>query len=194
MINVTKHALRRYVERFKSVEKDSIEQNINSNKEQYQQDLDKMFQNSRLIYTGKFNDKHNETNFRMVDNIILITDKIDTKIITLYRIDFGFDRDVDLTIIKSLIEKLNIAEDKYLKSIDLIKEEKDSLLSKRETLIYEIETIEETLKTMKSSLKSLDGYIKDFGYQEKQAKTDMDLIAKKIVYSNIYRKEMMECF
>ncbi|WP_219715439.1 hypothetical protein, partial [Clostridioides difficile] len=89
MINVTNHALRRYIERIKECEKNCVEQNLNLNKEQYQKDLNKMFEQSRLIYTGRFNDKYTETNFRLVDNIILITDLRDTKIITLYRVEYG---------------------------------------------------------------------------------------------------------
>lgn len=193
MINVTKHALLRYVQRFKGVDKNEVEQSINLNKDQYINELNKMFDNSRLIYSGKFNVKHTDTNFRMVDNIILITDVIDSKIITLYRIDFGFDRDVDCSIIDSLIKKLDIAEEKYISIMENVKTEKDKLLSQRDSLKIEIDTLKGTLNSMNESLKSMDEYIKNFGYEETQAKTDMDLIAKKIVYSNVYRKEMMEC-
>lgn len=52
-----------------------------------------MCEQSKLIYTGRFNDKYTETNFRLADNIILITDLRDTKIITLYKIEYGFDRE-----------------------------------------------------------------------------------------------------
>ena len=193
MINVTKHALRRYAERFKSIDKELIEQQITLNKDHYQSDLDKMFTNSRLIYTGKFNDKHNKTNFRIVDNIILVTDIMDTKIITLYRIDFGFDRDIDLSITKSLITRLNEAETIYLDTMEKINEEKESLEAKRDGLKEEINTFKQTLKAMEDSLNAMDTYIKNFGYEESQAKSEMDLIAKKIVYSNTYRKEMHEC-
>lgn len=193
MINVTNHALRRYIERIKECEKNCVEQNLNLNKEQYQKDLNKMFEQSRLIYTGRFNDKYTETNFRLVDNIILITDLRDTKIITLYRVEYGIDRETDLMIIENLLKKLNKTEKEYINIMDEISSEKDKLLAEREGLTSEIETLKKTLDTMNESLKVLSEYINTFSYKEKQAKSEMEIIAKKIVYSSIYRKEMLEC-
>lgn len=193
MINVTRHAYTRYAERIKLVEKEDLETSLIVNKDQYHLDLDKMFQNSKLIYTGQFNDKHSEANFRIVDNIILITDIADTKIITLYRVDFGFDRDVDLTILTSLLEKLNFAEEEYIGAIEEVNEEKVRVVTNRDNLKLEIEQIEEQLKYMKESLEIMNSYVDKFDYKERVAKTEMNSIAKKIVYSNIYRKEMMEC-
>lgn len=193
MINVTAHCYKRYVERIKEVEFDSIEQHIQMNKNQYHTEIDKMFENSRKIYTGRFNDKHNETNFRIADNIILITDKLDTKVITLYRVEFGFDREVDVIILKSLIEKLNIAEELYLESIEEVNQERERVVTNRDNLSMEIEALKESLKAMEESLEVMDNYIEKFDYKETQARLEMDTIAKKIVYSNIYRKEMAEC-
>lgn len=193
MINVTAHCYKRYVERIKEVEFDSIEQHIQMNKNQYHTEIDKMFENSRKIYTGRFNDKHNETNFRIADNIILITDKLDTKVITLYRVEFGFDREVDVIILKSLIEKLNIAEELYLESIEEVNQERERVVTNRDNLSMEIEALKESLKAMEESLEVMDNYIEKFDYKETQARLEMDTIAKKIVYSNIYRKEMTEC-
>lgn len=189
MINITRHAYLRYAERIKEVSSKEVNDDIIVNKDQYHLDLDKMFQNSRILYTGKFNDKHNETNFRIVDNIILITDKMDTKIITLYRVEFGFDRDVDVTILKSLIQKLNVAEEVYIDAIEEVNEERDRVITSRDNLLMELEEAKETLRCMNE----MNLYIDKFDCKEKQAKTEMNTIAKKIVYSNIYRKEMEEC-
>lgn len=193
MINVTAHCYKRYTERIIEVEFDSIDQHIQMNKNQYHIEIDKMFENSRKIYTGRFNDKHNETNFRIADNIILITDKLDTKVITLYRVEFGFDREVDVIILKSLIEKLNIAEELYLESIEEVNQERERVVTNRDNLSIEIEALKESLKAMEESLEVMDNYIEKFDYKETQARLEMDTIAKKIVYSNIYRKEMTEC-
>lgn len=193
MINVTNHALRRYIERIKGCEKKCVEQNLNLNKEQHQTDLNKMFEQSKLIYTGRFNDKYTETNFRLADNIILITDLRNTKIITLYKIEYGFDREIDLNIIGSLIRKLDESEKEYLSIMEEVSSEKEKLEAKRENLASEIKTLKETLDTMNESLMALDKYIDKFSYKEKQAKSEMDITARKIVYSNVYRKEMLEC-
>lgn len=193
MINVTKHAYLRYSERIKEVDLKDVNEDIVVNKNIYHIELDKMFENSRIIYSGKFNDKHSETNFRIADNIILITDKMDTKIITLYRVEFGFGRDIDVVILKSMIEKLNVAEVEYLTSIEEVNEEKERVVSSRDVLIKEIEEMKNSLKIMEESLTTMNDYIDKFNYKERIAKTEMETIAKKIVYSNIYRKEMEEC-
>lgn len=193
MINITKHCYFRYAERIKNVPKDELEKDITFNKDMYHIELNKMFENSRLIYTGRFNDKHSETNFRISDNIILITDKSDSKIITLYRVEFGFDRDVDIVILKSLIDKLETAEDEYIRTIGEVTLEKDRVITSRDNLQEEIKELEDRLKIMKESLFVMNNYIDKFSYKEKIAKSEMETIAKKIVYSNIYRKEMEEC-
>lgn len=193
MINVTKHAYERYAERIKNTAKEDIQSDIAVNKNLYHTELDRMFENSRIIYTGRFNDKHNETNFRIADNMILITDKADTKIITLYRVEFGFDRDVDVVILESLLKKLDVAEGEYIKSMDEVNAEKERVVTERDTLAEEIEQMVETLKLMRETLGVMNEYIDKFNYRERVAKSEMDTIAKKIVYSNIYRKEMEEC-
>ncbi|EGT3641058.1 TPA: hypothetical protein UL242_002350 [Clostridioides difficile] len=193
MINVTNHALRRYVERIKKCEKNCIEQDLNFNKEQHQKDLTKMFEQSKLIYTGRFNDRYTETNFRLVDNIILITDLRDTKIITLYKIEYGFNREIDLTIIRELIKKLDRHEKEYISIMQETSSEKEKLEADRENLVSEIKTLKEALDAMNESLIALNKHIDTFSYKEKQAKSEMDITAKKIVYSNVYRKEMLEC-
>lgn len=193
MINITTHAYKRYSERIKNVVKEEVLSDITINKNLYHTEMDKMFENSKLIYTGKFNDKHNETNFRIVDNIILITDKQDTKIITLYRVEFGFDRDVDVVILKSLLEKLTVAEEEYLNSIDEVNLEKERVIANRDVLSQEIEDLKKSLRIMEESLGTMNNYIEGFNYKERVAKSLVETVAKKIVYSNVYRKEMAEC-
>ena len=193
MINITTHAYKRYAERIKNIAKEDILSDITINKNLYHTEMDKMFENSKLIYTGRFNDKHNETNFRIVDNIILIADKQDTKIITLYRVEFGFDRDVDVVILRSLLEKLAVAEEEYLSSIDEVNLEKERVITNRNNLAQEIEDMKKSLSIMEESLWAMNNYIEGFNYKERIAKSEMETVAKKIVYSNVYRKEMEEC-
>ncbi|MGL5649832.1 MAG: hypothetical protein ACRDDY_18535 [Clostridium sp.] len=112
---------------------------------------------------------------------------------TVHRVEFGFGRAVDMVILKSLIEELSESEEKYLECIEDTKTEKERVITSRQTLRDEIEELKENLKTMEESLKVMDEYIKKFNYRENISKSEMDTVAKKIVYSNIYRKEMEEC-
>ena len=87
MINATKHARERYAERIKGIEKDAIKSNVAMYGNDYEKDLNKMYDNSRLIYTGRFQ-THKECQYRLADDIILVMDKIDQNLITLYRVDY----------------------------------------------------------------------------------------------------------
>lgn len=193
MINVTKHALQRYVERIKHPETEcnsDIEYLINANRSQYTQDLNKMFDQSRLIYTGRFNDKHNEVNFRKSDNIMLITDKADSKIITLYRIEFGFGREADMELINTLVKNLDEAEEIYKDKLSIIKEEKDKYEAKRIIMKSELEEYKKTMKNLEQRIKALTSFIDSITCEEQQAKTNYNIIAKQLAYSNIYREAM----
>lgn len=191
MINITKHAFKRYAERFKGIEKINVDSNVTFHRDMYQNEMDKMFENSRLIYTGKFNGNET-TNFRLVDNIILVTDTVDSKIITLYRIDFGFDREIDKVIFEDLIKKLNECEEEFLIKESEVDDEELKVQGQMDDLLIEIECLEETLETVRNSYKSLREYKKSIVSKKELARTEMNSVAKKIIYSNEYRKQMAE--
>ena len=192
MINITKHALDKYCERIKELPEGDIQSNIVLNREIYESDLRKMFDNSSIIYTGKLNNTHNKANFRLVDNILLITDASDNKMITLYRIGFGFGRDTDLVIQNNLLGQLKNMDLKYIEVLKNIEEQKKDLQVNKLQLEEEIKTYEKMIRDLKQSLESINTYIDDFGYEVKKVQTERDIIAKKICYSSIYRKAVDE--
>ena len=189
MINCTKHSLQRYAKRFKGVEQNEINQAIIDNKEQYETELNKMFDNAIKIYQGKFND-HNEVKYFLVDNIILIVDLALSKIISLYRIEFGFEREIDKTILSSLLSQLELADEEYIKASNEVKEKIEELDYQKLALEEEIKSIEQTLEAMKAGLKGLEDSKNVIIVDEEKARIERDRIAKKIVYSIDYRKSM----
>ena len=189
MINCTKHSLQRYAKRFKGVEQNEINQAIIDNKEQYETELNKMFDNAIKIYQGKFND-HNEVNYFLVDNIILIVDLALSKIISLYRIEFGFEREIDKTILSSLLSQLELADEEYIKASNEVKEKIEEIDYQKLALEEEIKSIEQTLEAMKAGLKGLEDSKNVIIVDEEKARIERDRIAKKIVYSIDYRKSM----
>ena len=78
MINATKHARERYALRIKGIEKSALKANVTMHGSEYEKDLNKMYDNSRLIYTGKFQ-SYKECKYRLADDIILIIDTDLTK-------------------------------------------------------------------------------------------------------------------
>ena len=189
MINCTKHSLQRYAKRFKGVEQNEINQAIIDNKEQYETALNKMFDNAKKIYQGKIND-HNEVKYFLVDNIILIVDLALSKIISLYRIEFGFEREIDKTILSSLLSQLELADEEYIKASNEVKEKIEEIDYQKLALEEEIKSIEQTLEAMKAGLKGLEDSKNVIIVDEEKARIERDRIAKKIVYSIDYRKSM----
>lgn len=192
MINCTNHALEQYAKRIKLIEKDSIKSTVILNRDIYEKDLNKMYDNSKIIYTGTFNKKHNNSNFRMVDNIILITDKKDETLITLYRIDFGFGRTTDKIILEQLLKELKDGENIYLQKRKEVEEEMDSLMCEHTKLIMEIEAKKKEVKALEESKDILENYIDIYKKDEVEAKEVMNEVARKIVYSIDYRNSIKE--
>lgn len=192
MINITKHALKRYVERFVDPDKASLQDLLSLNKELYEKELIKMFEHSKHIFDGKFNDRQPKTSFHLADDIILVTDTECTKIITLYRVEYGFSKVINKSILNDLLLEREMAEVNYMQIKENRSEEKKSLLYSRDNLDADIKSLEETLKAMKESKNSLDNYITNFNYEETKAKTEIDTLAQKIVYSINYKLEVLK--
>lgn len=197
-INITRHAMERYAEKIKNVQKNEINLKINQNAELYKEELNKMFEQSKIIYTGVMTSPENikqtkdDVNYRLVDNIILITDLQDTKIITLYRIEFGFGRNSDKLLLNNLLEELDEKDTTYLKSMESVQQDKDSIQYNIFQLENEIQALRESLKALEDSKKGLEEYSKSITQKETLAKADRDCIARKIIYSIHYRKAVDE--
>ena len=191
-MNVTNHGLKRYADRFKDVIKEELERDIIINKELYTEELNKMFNFSKLLYTGRFNETNENTNYYIADNIILVVDLKNTKIITLYRIEFGFGREVDKNILIGLLKELDEAETEYINAIDIVKEQKNDIDYKILSLEEDIASEVELLNTLNLSLKELKGMNQTITLEEDRSRIIRDKIAKKLVYSNIYKNAVNE--
>lgn len=191
-MNVTNHGLKRYAERFKNVPREDLERDIIVNKDLYVEELNKMFSFSTLLYTGKFNEVNENTNYYMVDNIILVVDLANTKIITLYRIEFGFGREADKSVLEVLLKELDEAETEYVNAMDVTKEQRDEVDYKILSIEEDIASTLELLNTLKFSLAEVKGLKQSVTIEEDKCRIARDKIAKKLVYSNIYRNAMKE--
>ena len=191
-MNCTKHVLKRYAERFKGIEKQDINQNVIENKELYEKELNKMISNGKMIYTGKFNEDNSITNYWLVDNIIIVTDTANTKMITLYRMEYGYGREIDKSIQEGLLKELDIAEEQYIDAMDKVKVEKDRLEINKIQIQEQISSLKEELTALESGLKGIENYINTISIDEVKAKVKRDIVVKKIVYSNIYKNAVEE--
>ena len=138
MINATKHARERYAERIKGIEKDAIKSNVAMYGNDYEKDLNKMYDNSRLIYTGRFQ-THKECQYRLADDIILVMDKIDQNLITLYRVDFNFTKSINKVILQDLVEELDVKEKAWSLEKEKTEEANSELNNEKALLEMDIE-------------------------------------------------------
>ena len=191
MINATKHARERYASRIKGIEKNAIKSNVVMYGAEYEKDLNKMYDNSRLIYTGKFQN-HNECNYRLADDIILVVDKQEQNLITLYRVDFNFTKKINKSILQDLVQELNEREEAWLSEKAKAEETNNGLDNEKALLELNIEAKTQELKDLQERLKALNEYMKTTNADEISAKEKMDDIARKIVYSIDYKKSMQE--
>ena len=190
MINATKHARERYASRIKGV-KNAIKSNVVMYGAEYEKDLNKMYDNSRLIYTGKFQN-HNECNYRLADDIILVVDKQEQNLITLYRVDFNFTKKINKSILQDLVQELNEREEAWLSEKAKAEETNNGLDNEKALLELNIEAKTQELKDLQERLKALNEYMKTTNADEINAKEKMDDIARKIVYSIDYKLSMQE--
>ena len=158
---------------------------------EYEKDLNKMYDNSRLIYTGKFQN-HNECNYRLADDIILVVDKQEQNLITLYRVDFNFTKKINKSILQDLVQELNEREEAWLSEKAKAEETNNGLDNEKALLELNIEAKTQELKDLQERLKALNEYMKTTNADEISAKEKMDDIARKIVYSIDYKKSMQE--
>lgn len=191
MINATKHARERYALRIKGIEKSALKANVTMYGSEYEKDLNKMYDNSRLIYTGKFQ-SYKECKYRLADDIILIIDKQEQNLITLYRVDFGFHKKINKGILYELIQELNEKEEAWLSEKAKVEEVNDGLESEKALLEMSIEAKEQELKNLQERLDALKNWMKTTNTEEIKAREDMDEIARQIVYSVDYKKSMQD--
>ena len=122
-MEVSEHALKRYVERI--VGKTStfeINLAIEKNKDMLVEQINKMYDNSREVFSGNIGDAKTYASFCIRDDIALVVDKKKGKIITLYRISFNFPSEIIPTIINSLLNEINLIDEQIIKVDDDNKE------------------------------------------------------------------------
>lgn len=191
MINATKHARERYASRIKGIEKNAIKANVTMYGNDYEKDLNKMYDNSKTIYVGKFQ-THKECIYKLVDDIILVMDKADQNLITLYRVDFGFFKKINKGILNELVQELNDKEEAYLLEKNKTEEVNNKLDNEKALLEMNIEAKTQELKDLQERLNALEEYMRTTNADEIEAKEAMDEVARQIVYSIDYKKSMQE--
>lgn len=109
--SISKHASERYAERIMGKE-DNLDVNrfITLNEEKIKTDINKLINYGELIYQGKQTQKDGKSNMIDVylkDCWVVLADSRTKNVITLYKIDLGFDEEFNKLYISKMMEKLN---------------------------------------------------------------------------------------
>lgn len=188
-ISITSHAIEKYSKRIK---KDVCNILDIDTKERYTKDITKIYENSILIYEGKFFD-HSKARFLLADDIILVSDVKETKIITLYRIDFGFDNETNKMLQNKLIENLKIEKQKMEDNKLTIEEEANKIKESLMLLESEKKDIQASLDAVESAISSTAEYHDHLSSEVNRRKNNYNTIARQLCYS-INCKKSLEIF
>lgn len=188
MKNCTKHAIERWVERIVGITtKLEKEEYIKNNLEQIKEHINKTFSYSKFIYKGQIGDNITR-NFYIKDDIVLVLNTTNDAVITVYKVDFGFTKEINLSVAKQLLVEIT----KLIQEKEKIEEEMtveiERLQNENELLNNQISILEKQLEELKLRKKSTEDYIKS----KKASSNVIDLEIKKFINNLVNSKEYRE--
>lgn len=150
-MNVSNHAMTRYAERIAGRdEKIDINIYVQQNREKIVDDVNKMCNHSEFIYSGRFGNKDNTAvNVYLSGTWVILTDLNNTKVITLYKVEFNVGEDFNKQFISKILEKL--AKDK-----EILENQKAKIANEKAAYEQIIADNNETIKEYRGIIKMLE--------------------------------------
>lgn len=152
---ISRHAQERYASRIMGKE-DNIDINrfITLNEEKIKTDIHKLINYGELIYTGKQSQK--EGKGKVIDVYlqncwIILVDEQSKNVVTLYKIDLGFDEDFNKLYVSKMLEKLNTYKEVLENTKQQVQIESDTyreMIADAETQIKEYRTMIKNLEEL----------------------------------------------
>lgn len=168
-MNVTKHAIKRYIERILNI-KGQQEQNYKAvqNENEIKNSLENLLIESKFIYQGQVSQNKISMNFYLCpDNeTVIVTDTEDTTIITIYKINFAFPTALCKTVITELvaaIKELNVQIGEENLQLAAAREEKNKQI---EVAKAQIAALEERFAAVKKEINLLEQQREQLSYKK----------------------------
>ena len=149
-MEITRHIVRRYAERIEGI-KDETELNryVSLNSDIIKDRILKLYDYSVWIYRGQVGTDKTTANFYVKGDIVLVGDSNETKLYTLYRIDFDFPPETNKLIVKDLMSAMkSLRED-----LDKTQKEVESYVEERR---YAIEDCDQQLRNIKDQIEIIE--------------------------------------
>lgn len=153
--NISKHASERYAERIMRKE-DNLDINrfITLNEEKIKTDINKLINYGDLIYFGKQSQKDGKGNVIDVflkDCWVVLVDSRAKNVVTLYKIDLGFDEEFNKLYVSKMMEKLNT----YREALENTKQQVQTESNTYREMIADAEAQIKEYRTMIKNLEEL---------------------------------------
>ena len=174
---VTQHCKERYAERIMGRDaKSDVAVYVAQNQTKIEEDINKMLDYGELIYTGILRDRTDEAlrdkkevRVYLCGTWVLLTDKTNQKVITLYKIDFNLGEDFNKQYVSLKMESINKAKEELeiaIKEYDAFKQQYKEIISVCESKIAEYKNAISKLNNQKTAYQTL---IDDGDTQVKEA-------------------------
>lgn len=150
--NVSKHASERYAERIMDKEGLNINTFVTLYKEKIDTDINKMINYGQLIFSGKQSQKDGKGNVIDVylkDCWVVLVDNRSKNVVTLYKIDLGFDEEFNKLYVSKMMEKLNTYK-------EVLENTKQQVQTESNTYREMINDAETQIKEYRGMIKNLE--------------------------------------
>ena len=163
MLEITKHAEERYVQRVMGyTDKQDIATYIVQNKDLIAERISKMCDHGELIYTGKVKEG-NFVNVILMDTWVILTDRKNEKVITLYKVELITDEnEFNQLFVDKMKEKLDVIFIELEKAKIVANDTKFDLRDKIEVNKAKIKEFEASINDYKKLNTAYEGYIEAF--------------------------------
>lgn len=159
----TEHILERYAERIQDKKsKNEIKSFVAQNRDMIQTNIQKLFDSAEFLCQTKIKD-HNITNFYVNKNgWVLITDKDDKKLITLYKVDLFLGTDFNKYYIEKMTEDIK-------NKMECYKALENEITQEKEVRDKDRKECEAGISSYKTQIKWLEENIKLSEQQDREA-------------------------
>ena len=162
VFSISTHCQQRYAERImdKNTTYD-VNRFIIEHEEKIKTDINKMIEFGDVIYTGKQSQKSGKGNVIDVylkDLWVVLVDKKDKKVVTLFKIDLGLDDEFNKTYVNKMTEKLNQSKENLEVAQRQVQEESDmykKLIEEAESQIREYKSMINNLEELCSGYRTI---------------------------------------
>ena len=191
-MNVTNHALERYVERYiKPLE--TPKAYITLHGDEVREWINKELETATLLFKGQIKDKITR-HYYLQGNRVYITDTDDGAVITTYPIEYGFGEEIDKTIASGLLKELAEAEQKAEESRVDTEQTIADVKTKLDLADNQIKSLEDKLALAKKEKDVLKSNLDLATAKNTEAIRSIKDVAYKIINSKYFTQEFNNGF